>query len=175
MTDTSVDQNAGGAVPHRKKSSVERTFLVIVDDSDELERALYFACRRARSVDGRVILLYCKEGAQQGSFMRFMGIGERLEEEARETAEQLLYDLSEKVFLWSKKHAVVLIEDEMKTAMPKLLGEGGISIIISPMPSKNSTASVWASYLLNQGAEEMRIPVTMVPASMTIDEINKLT
>ena len=34
-------------------------FLVVVDDSEEMHQALQFACGRARSVGGRVALMYC--------------------------------------------------------------------------------------------------------------------
>ena len=153
----------------------ERIFLVIVDASEELERALYFACRRARRVGGRVTLLYCMKEPESGHFLQFLGINERLEQETRETAEKLLYDLAEKTYQWSKKHAIVLVDEDMKTALPRLLEQEEISIIIQPMPVKGSVASSWASYLLEEGAAQMHIPLTMIPATMTIDEINKLT
>ena len=40
----------------KKKQPV---FLVVVDDSEEMHQALQFACGRARTVGGRVALMYC--------------------------------------------------------------------------------------------------------------------
>lgn len=153
----------------------EQRCLVIVDDSQELERALYYACRRARRMQGRVVLLYCARQPESAHFMQFLGISSRLEQETREEAEQLLHDLAEKTFQWSQKHATVVIEEDIQAALPRLLEEENISIIIQPMPSKQTSSGAWTAYLLEEGAAEMHIPVTMIPATMTIDEINRLT
>ena len=153
----------------------EHRCLIIVDNSQELERALYYASRRVQRFDGRVVLLYCTQQPESAHFIQFLGISNRLEEETREEAEQLLYDLAEKAFQWSKKHPIVVIEEDIKTALPDLLERENISIIIQPMPSKESSSGSWAAYLLEGGAAEMHIPVTMIPATMTIEEINRLT
>ena len=39
----------------------QRTFLCVVDESEELHQALRYACRRAKSTGGRVALLYVIE------------------------------------------------------------------------------------------------------------------
>lgn len=153
----------------------EQRCLVFVDNSQELERALYYACRRARRFDGRVVLLYCTEQPESEHFIQFLGISNRLEEESREEAEQLLHDLAEKTFQWSKKHAIVIIEEDVKAALPQLLAEENVSNIIQPMPSKENSSESWGRYLLEEGADALHIPVTMIPATMTIEEINKLT
>ena len=59
-------------------------FLVVVDDSEEMHQALQFACGRARSVGGRVALMYCIVPAE---FEYWAGVGELMREEAREEAE----------------------------------------------------------------------------------------
>ena len=41
-----------------------RKFLVVADDSSEFDAALRFACRRAKSVGGRVVLLKVLEPAE---------------------------------------------------------------------------------------------------------------
>ena len=64
-----------------------RVFLVVVDDSEELHQALYFACRRAKRLNGRIALMYCIRPAE---FQHFAGVGELMREEAREQAENML-------------------------------------------------------------------------------------
>ena len=153
----------------------ERNFLVIVDATEELERALYYACRRAKRVDGRVVLLACTMAPGAGDFMQLLGIGDRLEKEGREEAEQLCFDLAEKVYQWSGKYATVVICEELQQSVAGLLEQEGVAIIIMPMPRSGSPSGDWASYMLKEGAESMRIPITMVPTNMSIDKINKLT
>ena len=66
----------------KKKQPV---FLVVVDDSEEMHQALQFACGRARSVGGRVALMYCIAPAE---FEYWAGVGELMRAEARENAEE---------------------------------------------------------------------------------------
>ena len=73
----------------------ERVFLVVVDDSEELNNALRFACRRAQHTSGRVALLYVIEPIE---FQHWVGVGRMMEEEAREEAEQRLQTMAAGVF-----------------------------------------------------------------------------
>ena len=66
----------------KKKQPV---FLVVVDDSEEMHQALQFACGRARTVGGRVALMYCIAPTE---FEYWAGVGELMRAEARENAEE---------------------------------------------------------------------------------------
>src|SRR6185312_2749064 len=72
----------------------ERIFLVVVDETQEMRVALRYAALRAFHTGGKVALLAVAEppGIQQ-----FAAIEERMEEEAREEAEQLLAKLSSEI------------------------------------------------------------------------------
>ncbi|HAJ19919.1 MAG TPA: universal stress protein, partial [Rhodospirillaceae bacterium] len=50
-----------------------RVFLVVVDDSEEMQVAMRFACLRAKNTGGRVALLYVQEPAE---FHHWLGVGE---------------------------------------------------------------------------------------------------
>lgn len=58
----------------------DRVFLVVADDSAELEVALRYACRRARKTRGRVALLAVVE---PGDYQHWMAVGDLMKEEAR--------------------------------------------------------------------------------------------
>src|SRR5579871_6283307 len=72
----------------------ERTFLVVVDDSEEMRAALRYACRRARKTGGRVALLRVIAPAE---FQHFAAIGQLMSDEARADAEDLLQRLGGEV------------------------------------------------------------------------------
>lgn len=63
-----------------------RTFLVIIDESDEARAALRYAARRAVQVDGAVHLLAL---VTQQSVSAFGGVQATIEQEARDRAEML--------------------------------------------------------------------------------------
>ncbi len=55
----------------------ERVFLVVVDESPEMRKALRYACRRAKRTGGRVALLYVMdppEGQQWGGVVDLISI-----------------------------------------------------------------------------------------------------
>ena len=62
------------------RDSSDRVFLVVVDETEEMEVALRFACRRARHTGGRVALLYVIEPAE---FQHWMAVEDLMREEAR--------------------------------------------------------------------------------------------
>ena len=65
----------------------ERVFLVVVDESPEMQKALRYACRRAKRTGGRVALLYVMEppeGQQWG------GVVDLMRQEARQQAEEVI-------------------------------------------------------------------------------------
>lgn len=65
-----------------------RTFLVIMDESDEARAALRFAARRAVQVSGAVHIL---AHVQQQNFNAFGGVQATIEQEARDRAEVLAH------------------------------------------------------------------------------------
>ena len=49
-----------------------RTFLVVVDETEEMRNALRYACRRAQHTSGRVALVYVVEPASAGGAGRII-------------------------------------------------------------------------------------------------------
>jgi len=68
-----------------------RTFLVIIDESDEARAALRFAARRAVQVEGAVHILAL---VAQQSFSAFGGVQATIEQEARDRAEILAHGVA---------------------------------------------------------------------------------
>lgn len=68
-----------------------RTFLVIIDETDEARAALRFAARRAVQVGGAVHILAL---VPQQNFSAFGGVQATIEEEARDRAEMLAHGVA---------------------------------------------------------------------------------
>ena len=62
----------------------KRTFLVVVDDSEELNKALLYACRRAENNNGDIALLFVLDPVE---FQSWLSVGELMRAEQREAAE----------------------------------------------------------------------------------------
>ncbi len=68
-----------------------RTFLVIIDESDEARSALRFAARRAVQAEGAVHILAL---VAQQNFSAFGGVQATIEQEARDRAEMLAHGVA---------------------------------------------------------------------------------
>ena len=71
-----------------------RVFLVVVDETEEMDNALRYACRRAQRTNGHVALLLVIEPTE---FQSWLGVGRVLESEARAQAELRLQTLAANV------------------------------------------------------------------------------
>jgi nucleotide-binding universal stress UspA family protein len=151
-----------------------RTFLVVIDDSEEMQIALHFASRRAKRTGGRVALLYVQQPAE---FQHWMAVGDLMREEAREEAEGLMQKLSAEVKEWSGNYPVVhMREGDIGDELEKLLDEEeSISVLVLAASTESSGPGPLISHLVGKGGAKLRVPVTIVPGSLSDKEIIAIT
>ncbi|MBE9557736.1 MAG: universal stress protein [Proteobacteria bacterium] len=152
----------------------DRTFLVVVDDSEEMQVALHFASRRAMRTAGRVALLYVQQPAE---FQHWMAVGDLMREEAREEAEGLMQKLSAEVKEWSGNYPVVhMREGDIGEELEKLLGEEeSISVLVLAASTESAGPGPLISHLVGKGGARLRVPVTIVPGSLSDEEVIAIT
>ena len=152
----------------------ERVLLVVVDDSDEMPIALHFACRRAEHSDGRVALFYVPDKAH---FQHWMAVGDLMREEAREAGEELLQRYSAEVQHVTGKVPILYIrEGDRSEELYKLMDEEpSISILVLAAGTDKKGPGPIISYMMGKGVRQLRVPVTVVPGSLTREEIDAIT
>lgn len=156
-----------------REAGHRRKFLAIVDETPECERAVAYASMRARSTGGVVLLLYVVE---PGDFKHWLGVEQIMRDEAREAAAAALDVHAAKVrsTLGIEPELIVregkpteqifqLIEEDQDVAI-LVLAAGGAKE--GPGPLVASIAGKGAAF---------PIPVTVVPLSLTDEEIASLT
>ena len=151
-----------------------RVFLVVVDDSPEMRAALRFACRRAKSSDGQVALLRVIEPAE---YQHFASIGNLMQAEARENAEQLLNRLAGEVNALSGHLPVLYVrEGEPREELIKVVTEEpSISVLVLAADTGSKGPGPLITALTGKYMGKMRVPVTIVPGSLTDDQIDQIT
>lgn len=151
-----------------------RVFLVVVDDSPEMRAALRFACRRAKSSDGQVALLRVIEPAE---YQHFASIGNLMQAEARENAEQLLNRLAGEVNALSGHLPVLYVrEGEPREELIKVVTEEpSISVLVLAADTGSKGPGPLITALTGKYMGKMRVPVTIVPGSLTDDQIDQVT
>lgn len=151
-----------------------RTFLVVIDESEELRAAIRFACRRARSTGGRVALLYVIEPTD---FQHFASIGDLMRAEARELAEETLHRHAEAVNACSREVPVLFIrEGDRREAVLALMDEEpSISILVLAASAGADGPGPLISALTGKFASRLHVPVTIVPGNLSDEAIDCLT
>ncbi|PKU23385.1 universal stress protein [Telmatospirillum siberiense] len=151
-----------------------RTFLIVVDDSDEMRSALRYACRRARNTGGRVALLRVLEPPE---FQHFAAIGNLMQAEARQAAEALLQRLAETVNETSGEVPMLYVrEGDPRDQLLKLIDEEpSISILVLAAGTGPDGPGPLCQALTGRYLDRLHIPLTIVPGSLSDDAIDALT
>ncbi len=151
-----------------------RTFLVVVDNSEEMRAALRYACRRARHSGGRVALLRVVEPSE---FQHFASIGNLMRDEARQEAEILLQRMATEVNDTSGELPVLYVREGVsREELLKLIDEEpAISILVLAAGTGPEGPGPLVSAVTGRYLNRLRIPVTIVPGSLTDQAIDELT
>ena len=151
-----------------------RKFLVVVDDTPECRVALRFASLRAKKTGGGVVLLYV---IQPADFQHWMAVEKLMKEEAREEAEELLQGLAAEV----NGFAGIVPEYRIRegTTQEEILSlleeEPDIRVLVlGASPNKEGPGPL-VQAMAGQMAGSMRVPITVVPGSMTPEQIIEVT
>ena len=153
-----------------------RKYLVIVDESDEVEAALYFAALRVAHTSGMILLLYVIEPQE---YQHWVGVRQvQLEEET--TKAKALFRLfrrklnmagfeqvlTEEVIREGKKAETILelIDEDEDIAVLTL---GAATDTMGPGPLVSSLAA-------GNAAGSFPIPITIVPGNLTLDVLQAL-
>lgn len=159
----------------RAKAAKQRVFLVVVDECPELHQALYYACKRAKSVGGRVDLMRCISSS--ADFQHWVAVGALMAEEAREEAEQMLQDASEMVYeLTGKRPIIYLREGEPDVELIKVIDEiPEISVLVLGANTSAENTGPLIAHLTGKGAGQCRVPITIVPGNLSDADLDDVT
>jgi len=151
-----------------------RVFLVVVDETEEMDNALRYACRRAQRTNGHVALLQVIEPSE---FQGWLGVGRVLESEARAQAELRLQTLAGNVLAQTGSLPILYIrEGKRAEQLVALLQEDpSISLLVLATASDGSHLGPLVSFLLGHLGRRVKVPVTLVPGELTQAEIDALT
>jgi nucleotide-binding universal stress UspA family protein len=168
-------------MPTTKKRRVfeeghRRKFLVILDESPELDSALYFAASRASHTGGSLVLLYVIEPQD---FQHWMGVKEIQKEEETQKARALFR-------LVRRKLANAGLDD---VTCEDVIREGALSDEIVGMIEEDEDIAilVLGAAIDNKGpgplvstlaagkqAGTFPIPITIVPGNMGLEDVQAL-
>ncbi|MBV9016526.1 MAG: universal stress protein [Alphaproteobacteria bacterium] len=155
-------------------STQPRVFLVVIDETEEYRVAVHYAARRAAHTGGRLALLYVIEPAEM---QQWLAVEELARAERREAAEELLQRLCEEIAPVAGSMPIVYIrEGRRPDELLALIGEEpSISILVLAAGTGPEGPGPLISYLTGKPAARLRIPVTIVPGGLTLDQLDALS
>lgn len=150
-----------------------RTFLVVVDDTEEMRAALRYACLRARKTGGRVALLRVIEPVE---FQHFHSVGELMREEARQDAEELLHRMATEVFEYSGEMPVLYVREGVprEELITLIAEEPQVTILVLAAGTGPEGPGPLISALAGKYANRLRIPLTIVPGALSDEELERV-
>lgn len=150
-----------------------RVFLVVVDDSPEMKAALRFACLRARASQGQVALLRVVEPAE---YQHFASIGNLMRAEARQEAEELLNRLAGEVNAVSGHLPVLYVRDgnPREELIKVITEEPSISVLVLGADTGSKGPGPLVTALTGKYVGKLRVPITIVPGSLTDEQIDQI-
>jgi nucleotide-binding universal stress UspA family protein len=151
-----------------------RVFLVVVDETEELQIAVHYAARRASHTGGRVALLHVIEPSE---LQHWIAIENLAREERREEAEQLMQRLCEEILPIAGSMPIVYIrEGSRRDELLALINEDpSISILVLAASTGPDGPGPLISYLTGKPAARLRIPITIVPGSLTMEQLDAVS
>ena len=169
MTDTPELPVADDAI-----TQDQRTFLVVVDGSEELRAGLRYACRRAMHTGGNVALF---KHVGNADFHHFAAIGEIMEREARSDAERQLQQAAADVIdATGRLPALYLAEGDLIKELVQLVQEHPeITVLVLSASTGPEGPGPLVSSLSGKNAAKLIVPVTIVPGDLSDEAIDQLT
>ena len=155
-----------------REAGHRRKFLAIIDDTSECERAVAYAAKRAQSTNGVLVLLYVIAPAD---FQGWLGVEKIMREEAEATAAAALDAYATKVRqkLGLEPELVVREGVAAEEILRLIEADQDIAILVLAAGSGKEGPGPLVASLAGKGSG-FPIPVTVVPGTLTDEEIESL-
>lgn len=152
----------------------KRKFLVVIDDTEECDRALFFGAKRALRTGGGLTLLYV---IAPSDFQHWLNVDAIIREEAREEAQQILQRFAGTARSYAEgiEPELVIREGSRAEQIVELIEEDAdMAILVLAAASSSEGPGPLVSSLASGAAGAFPIPVTIVPGHLSDEELDVL-
>jgi nucleotide-binding universal stress UspA family protein len=165
---------------HKKRRSFEadkfRKFLVVVDETPEVDTALYYAASRMQRSSGSLLLLYVIVPQE---FQHWIGVRQQQVEEETAKAKALFRLMRRKLNLAGYDNVAceeVILEGEKVAQIRKLIDEDeDIAVLVLGASSEAAGPGPLVSSLAGGTAMgKFPVPITIVPGALALEEVRSL-
>jgi hypothetical protein len=147
-----------------------RKSLIILDDTPEMLNAMRFAATRAAKTGGGIIMLAVISPEE---FQHFMGVADVMRAEAHEKVEahfQIFKDRMEKREGITPT-LVVREGDQVEQVIDYVKSDPEVGVIVVGAAADKAGPGPLVTALTGRRLNDLRVPITVVPGSMSKDDI----
>ncbi len=150
-----------------------RTYLVVIDDTEESRVALRFAARRAAKTGGAVEVLV---PIAPPEFVQWGGVQAAMEEEARQRAEALVAQVAgELIAETGQAPAIAVAQGKAITLVREALaGNSEISALVLGAAAKGAPGPL-VDHFTGVEAGQLPCPVMIIPGSLSPEALDYLS
>ena len=151
----------------------QRTYLVVIDDSDEARVALRFAARRASKTGGRVEVLGVVE---PNDFVQWGGVQAAFEEEQKARIEGIVSGAVGEIIDEAGVDASIVIRqgDSIKVVRDFIGGRQDVAALVLGAAPSGAPGPLVANFTGND-AGMLPCPVMIIPGSLTDEQLESLS
>ena len=149
-------------------------YLVVIDDTPECDRAVYYASRRAARNEAKLVMLRVIEPLDRNQ--QWLGVADLMQAEAQEEANTILSRFAGRVNgIAGLTPETVVREGEKIEEMLKLIEEDEdiATLVLGAGTSKEGPGPLVSG--LGKTITGFPIPVTIVPGQLTDEELDSLS
>jgi nucleotide-binding universal stress UspA family protein len=152
-----------------------RKFLVVVDETAECDRAVYYAARRAARTGGKLVLFAAVQVGGQ-DVQQMFGVGDLMREEAREEAEGRLDHFAARARnLAGVDPERVLREGAKADEILKFIDEDeDIAILVLAAGTSKEGPGPLVASIAGASSGTFPIPITLVPGHLKDEELDAM-
>ncbi|MFG1295243.1 MULTISPECIES: universal stress protein [Xanthobacter] len=175
MTDPRSPAPNPPAAPRRSREpGHRRKFLVVVDDTPECDRAVYYASRRAAGTGGALLLLGVLE--LEGVNQQWLGIGDLMRVEATDDMSARLQKFVARARQVAGVDAETVIREGTKAeaVLASIAEDEDVAILVLAAGVGREGPGPLVSALVSFHSGHFPVPITIVPGALTDAEIDAL-
>ena len=149
-------------------------FMVVIDDSPECDRALYFASRRALRIGSTVLMLRVIETHDHGP--QWLGVADIMRAEAHEEASAVLdRHASRAAGITGVMPQRVIREGDKATELLALIEEDEdiALLVLAAATDQEGPGPLVSSLIRNAG--EFPVPVAIVPGNLSDEDLDSMS
>ena len=150
---------------------MKKKFLVVIDESKELEKAIYFAANRAIHTEGELSLLYIVDPAANAQWSRIENL---IEQEATSEAKKLCRIWSQKIKsrFGIESEVIIKMGDRCEELLKLVQEDKSIRFLVLASSANNEEPGPLIKALTGKKIKNLSIPMVIIPGSLSEKDID---